>query len=44
MAYLPTYLTPWGGVLDILIVTQLVKESLALYETRRFITVFTTAH
>jgi hypothetical protein len=37
-------LTPWNRVvLEKLIVTQLVKEFNAFYETRRFITVFTRA-
>jgi len=38
-------LTPWNRVLlDNLIVTHLVKKFPAFYGTRRFTTVFTTAH
>jgi hypothetical protein len=40
--YLPTYLTPWGGVLlEKLIVTHQVKKFLAFYGTGMFITIFT---
>ena len=46
LAYLLTYLlTPWSRVLlEKLTGLQLVKKFPALYGTRRFITVFTSAH
>jgi hypothetical protein len=45
LTYLPTYLLiPWCRILfEKLIVTQLVKNILPSYGTRRFITAFTQA-
>jgi hypothetical protein len=37
-------LTPWSGVLEKLIVTQIDRKLLAVYGTQRFITTFTLAH